>query len=169
MTALEVIPDRIPCHICNRKFVPESLIKHSKVCEKMLRKKRKTFDSAEQRVRGTELAEFLPVVSKRENVPTLLKTNVTPLLISSDKVDRITSPISKSTNYEKCPHCDRSFGPKAFDRHIEWCKEQSIRINLKSNTTKEAKERLEARIRVILFFYFFIFCLLGTTRILMCS
>ncbi|KAM8713257.1 hypothetical protein ACLKA7_013552 [Drosophila subpalustris] len=50
---------------------------------------------------------------------------------------------------DKCPHCERSFNPKAFDRHVEWCKEKAIQNNMKSSSSNtaetKAKERMEAR------------------------
>ncbi|XP_023316998.1 serine/arginine repetitive matrix protein 1 isoform X2 [Trichogramma pretiosum] len=49
-----------PCGVCGRKFNPRSLEKHMPICERTAAKKRKPFDSAKQRIKGTELAEFLP-------------------------------------------------------------------------------------------------------------
>ena len=49
---------------------------------------------------------------------------------------------------EQCPYCDRCFGIKAFDRHVEWCKEKALQASIKLNNKTEqniAKERLEAR------------------------
>lgn len=47
---------------------------------------------------------------------------------------------------ERCPHCDRCFGIKAYDRHVEWCKEKSRLKNPNaSNELNLAKGRLEAR------------------------
>nr|XP_036231547.1 homeobox protein 5 isoform X3 [Bactrocera oleae] len=49
---------------------------------------------------------------------------------------------------EQCPHCERCFGPKAYDRHVEWCKEKALQASIKHTTKTEqnlAKERLEAR------------------------
>lgn len=48
---------------------------------------------------------------------------------------------------ERCPSCDRQFGPKAFDRHVEWCKERKSRIQKSPASVLIAKERLEARIK----------------------
>uniref|UniRef100_A0A1A9ZI52 C2HC/C3H-type domain-containing protein n=1 Tax=Glossina pallidipes TaxID=7398 RepID=A0A1A9ZI52_GLOPL len=50
---------------------------------------------------------------------------------------------------EQCPHCERSFGVKAYDRHVEWCKEKSLlaarkHVNSKADESA-AKARLEAR------------------------
>lgn len=157
----ESSPPRIPCQFCSRKFAPEILGKHTNVCEKTSSKKRKTFDSAKQRIHGTELAEFastdhlkrydpvVPTPVKDKHIPAA-KVAITVPLVPPRKSHKTTSPLNKSSNYERCPYCDRSFGPKAFDRHLEWCKEQSIRINLKSAATQEAKERLEARTKVSL-------------------
>lgn len=162
MVSEQEIPDeRVPCQFCNRKFSPSSLLKHAVVCEKTSHKKRKTFDSAKQRIQGTELAEFLPAaVPKKNETSSNQQPKEKPIPVTRRVVDtthnvpsrkhssKVASPFTKSSNYERCPYCDRSFGPKAFDRHIEWCKEQSIRINSKSTATQEAKERLEARIKV---------------------
>ena len=52
-------PVLLPCAICARTFKPESLEVHTKVCERSAIKKRKPFDSAKQRIQGTELAEFV--------------------------------------------------------------------------------------------------------------
>ncbi|XP_017049388.1 mediator of RNA polymerase II transcription subunit 12 isoform X2 [Drosophila ficusphila] len=49
---------------------------------------------------------------------------------------------------DPCPHCERTFNPKAFDRHVEWCKEKTMLANMKGankQETSKAKERLEAR------------------------
>lgn len=61
----------------------------------------------------------------------------------------------KPCDHEKCPHCDRYFGPKAYDRHLEWCKEHSSRIQPKSPASIQAKERLEARTKVSLAMFIF--------------
>lgn len=64
------------------------------------------------------------------------------------------SPIQKksstsvmSIGNERCPSCDRHFGPKAYDRHVEWCKEKKSRIQQSPPNVLLAKERLEARIK----------------------
>ncbi|XP_046866330.1 formin-J isoform X4 [Drosophila willistoni] len=54
----------------------------------------------------------------------------------------------KDTASDRCPHCDRTFNPKAFDRHVEWCKEKAVQAAIKaanSTETAKAKERLDAR------------------------
>lgn len=173
----EDIPERISCDFCRRKFNPDSLLKHSKVCEKTLCKKRKVFDSAKQRIQGTELAEFLPSItlSKKHHdkfTPnsrshSRWKENHIALIriikaarndslpddgqnVTENRRPRISS-VTRPFNQQTCIYCDRSFGLKSYDRHIEWCKEKSARIDPKSFVNQEAKERLEARVKVRLF------------------
>lgn len=152
----------MPCASCNRTFRPEALAKHVKYCEKTLIKKRKVFDSAKQRIQGTDLAEFLPVLTHKKKVeksplrktPSKWKEKHLELVrairaarVGSSTEDLPPAPL-KPSDHEKCPHCDRYFGPKAFDRHLEWCKEHSARIQPKSAASLQAKERLEARTKV---------------------
>ncbi|KAL1464751.1 hypothetical protein WDU94_004369 [Cyamophila willieti] len=143
----------IPCSLCNRKFVPESLVRHKKACEKVLMKKRKQFDSAKQRLTG-ELAECLPLpMSKIKRSSPIRKSSRWKekhlQLLETLRAARegSTAPLlSKPADHEQCPHCGRSFGPKAFDRHVEYCKEKFSRLeNVKPNISLQAKERLEAR------------------------
>lgn len=41
--------DRVPCSVCGRKFAPESIEKHERICQKAFGQKRKAFDAKEQR------------------------------------------------------------------------------------------------------------------------
>lgn len=64
-----------------------------------------------------------------------------------EKVDIARIP-SKPVDTKKCPHCARNFGPKAYDRHVEFCREKAQRISTAPVISQLAKERLEARIKV---------------------
>ncbi|XP_073812295.1 uncharacterized protein isoform X5 [Musca autumnalis] len=71
-------------------------------------------------------------------------------LRSSERSLTRRGPIQTSVPSEQCPHCDRCFGLKAYDRHVEWCKEKALQDSIKkqSNSKTEesaAKARLEAR------------------------
>lgn len=61
-------PILLPCAICARTFMPQSLEKHARICERAAAKKRKPFDSAKQRIQGTELAEFQPKQETRRHL-----------------------------------------------------------------------------------------------------
>jgi len=67
----------LPCTICNKTFNPESLQRHSKICEKNSTKKRKQFDSFKQRVQGTGIAEFLSLAPVRKEKPISPKKKAT--------------------------------------------------------------------------------------------
>lgn len=47
---------------------------------------------------------------------------------------------------EICPQCGRSFGIRAFDRHVEWCREKS-KIHQPTLSAQQhlAKERMQIR------------------------
>ncbi|XP_053671413.1 homeobox protein 2 [Anopheles nili] len=165
--------DLQPCPICLRKFAPASLNKHTAICERVQSKKRKPFDSSRQRREGTELASYLPknfglpqktVSSSIEAIPvrklSLSKTptferknfNSTTMSTSMPSASNTPKPVLKrsmSQQNEPCPYCERCFGMKAYDRHVEWCREKAL-LNRKVNNNQiisAAKERLQARIQ----------------------
>lgn len=74
----------------------------------------------------------------------IMTTSSATSKMSSTK--RITAPAQS----EMCPYCERTFGFKAYDRHVDWCKEKAF-LKQMSSTNKEtvsaAKERLQARIK----------------------
>lgn len=42
------------CETCGRRFLPEALEKHARICQKVFASKRKPFNMAKQRLAGTE-------------------------------------------------------------------------------------------------------------------
>ncbi|XP_015186817.1 PREDICTED: myb-like protein A [Polistes dominula] len=161
----------LPCAICGRTFMPRSLEKHSKICERAAIKKRKPFDSAKQRIQGTDLAEFLPRQEKKrysneekrksswkETHDDFLRTiraarNETASIVinqrqsSSHMASPSTGAPTRANEKGMCPTCSRQFGIKAYDRHVAWCKERSTRLPISPATKNIAKERLEARMK----------------------
>ncbi|XP_049299882.1 uncharacterized protein DDB_G0283357-like isoform X6 [Anopheles funestus] len=162
-----------PCPICQRKFAPASLNKHISICERVQTKKRKPFDSSRQRREGTELASYLPknfglpqktVSSSNEAIPvrklslsktpTFERKEFSPTAMSTSMPSAASTPKpvlkrSMSQQNEPCPYCERCFGMKAYDRHVEWCREKALlNRNVNNNQTiSAAKERLQARIQ----------------------
>ncbi|RZF37101.1 hypothetical protein LSTR_LSTR013797 [Laodelphax striatellus] len=155
----------LPCNSCGRTFRPDALSKHEKYCEKSLIKKRKVFDSAKQRLQG-DLAEFLPVLATQkkkidkspirktqskwkekhlEFVRAIRAAKGGPASTEGGGGAAALAPPVKPVDHEKCLYCDRYFGPKAYDRHLEWCKEHSSLVRPKSPASIQAKQRLEAR------------------------
>ncbi|KAJ8984674.1 hypothetical protein NQ317_015765 [Molorchus minor] len=162
----------LPCHVCGRTFLPAPLRKHERICEKSTVKKRKPFDSLRQRVEGTDLADFHqksylkkiepkstpePKRNKRASNWKEKHLELVNTIRAAKGIPSNTdapSPKGKSTSSlmagnERCPSCDRQFGPKAYDRHVEWCKEKKAqqRIHHSPADVLLAKERLEARIK----------------------
>ncbi|CAH0400917.1 unnamed protein product [Chilo suppressalis] len=142
----------LPCPICGRTFAPQPLAKHAKICEKMTIKKRKTFDSSRQRREGTDLEQYLPKnYGLPENSPFLEKSppntaKVTPKPKIQSVKNAITKPMAE---LQKCPHCGRAFGVRAFERHVEWCADKAKILPAAPAQPPphiaDAKQRLNAR------------------------
>ncbi|CAF4879532.1 unnamed protein product [Pieris macdunnoughi] len=142
----------MPCAICGRTFVPQSLSKHVKICEKMTVKKRKTFDSSRQRREGTDLEQYLPKnFGLPENSPFLEKSPPnTAKATPKPKPQSVRTAIMKPTaDLQKCPHCGRAFGVRAFERHVDWCADKAKILPAASAQAPphitDAKQRLNAR------------------------
>lgn len=45
----------VECRFCERRFNANAITRHEPICQKSQQKKRKVFDSAKQRVEGTEI------------------------------------------------------------------------------------------------------------------
>ncbi|XP_044596467.1 phosphatidylinositol 3-kinase 2-like isoform X4 [Cotesia glomerata] len=169
LKSYDEVLELLPCLICGRTFKPQSLEKHTKICERAAIKKRKPFDSFKQRLQGTELEEYLPkVITKKDVRPEdkfrnrntwkqthdeFLKTIRAArgdTVATSSQYRQVTTvaPGAPTRANEKglCPTCNRQFGIKAYDRHVAWCKERIMRAPA-SQATNVAKERLDARMK----------------------
>lgn len=149
----------LPCLICNRSFRPTLLPRHSAICEKNAKKKKVPFDSSKQRRVGTDMAAYLPPIKKAQDpyasakkAKKNWKAGHEELIRAvktarGEKIDNKCIP-SKPIDTEECPHCARNFGPKSYERHVDFCRERSQRMSTAPVISKLAKERLEARIKV---------------------
>lgn len=154
------IIELLPCIICNRSFRPTLLQRHSAICEKTAKKRKVPFDSSKQRRQGTEMAAYLPHVKKTQDIKMeKSKTNWkakheelirTVKAARGEKNDDNFIP-TKPVDTEECPHCTRNFGPKSYDRHVEFCREKAQRKFSAPVISQLAKERLEARTKVSIF------------------
>ncbi|XP_025409376.1 zinc finger C2HC domain-containing protein 1A-like isoform X2 [Sipha flava] len=145
----------LPCIICKRSFRPTLLQRHSAICEKNAKKRKVPFDSSKQRRQGTDMAAYLPSIKNTPDVNTAIhktknnwKAKHEELVRAvkaarGEKVDKLIP--TKPVDTEACPHCSRNFGPKSYDRHVEFCKEKAQRISTAPVISQIAKERLEAR------------------------
>ncbi|XP_044253322.1 uncharacterized protein LOC123004230 [Tribolium madens] len=147
----------VPCQTCGRTFLPLPLRKHAPICEKNATKKRKVFDSLKQRVEGTDLAQFhqktylkkppesIPKPPKKKQWEENHQKLVDAIRSAKGNMSSVKKATPPAASNERCPFCERHFGPKAFDRHVEWCKEHRSRIQKSPANVLLAKERLEAR------------------------
>ncbi|KAK5641223.1 hypothetical protein RI129_009770 [Pyrocoelia pectoralis] len=141
----------IPCEICGRTFLEAPLAKHRKVCERNVSKQRRVFDSQKQRVEGTDFAPFHQTQVKKSITGTPYAVDafkkVKGVVDMTAHSASATSLTHDAPGTERCPSCDRQFGPRAYDRHVEWCKEHVAYVHRSPAQVLLAKERLEARIK----------------------
>lgn len=86
--------------------------------------------------------KFEPKTPLSERKDSIMSSSASSTKLSSTK--RITA----QPQNEQCPYCERCFGIKAYDRHVEWCKEKALLKQMNNKeTVSAAKERLQARIK----------------------
>lgn len=135
--------------------------RHSAICEKNAKKRKVPFDSSKQRRQGTDMAAYLPSIKNTPDVYAAVhktknnwkaKHEELVRAVKAARGEKVDKPIpTKPVDTEACPHCSRNFGPKSYDRHVEFCKERAQRISIAPVISQIAKERLEARTRVSIF------------------
>eukprot|EP00981_Chlorochromonas_danica_P000746 scaffold167_cov168-Ochromonas_danica.AAC.13 len=136
------------CPDCGRRFLPSSLARHIRICQKVFQKKRKVFDSAKKRVEGIpELQELLGRKSrtgkqpsgKTQALPSSGETKASKWKAQSEafraamRAMKATDDDSGPTRANRpsqpyidpsliqCPHCQRRFNEQAAARHIPLC------------------------------------------------
>lgn len=134
------------CQSCGRKFNPQTLVKHQKICLKLSSKKRKVFDSTKQRAEALEMTvnQVKQAVSKQISVPKVnWRSQHEDFLNSIRNAKKVSQAIAEgkplppppapvvNPNYIQCEYCERRFNPTAADRHIKFCKEQHLRMSRK--------------------------------------
>ncbi|XP_041361260.1 zinc finger C2HC domain-containing protein 1B-like isoform X4 [Gigantopelta aegis] len=144
MAANEVALQLFPCKVCGRSFVKESLAKHQNACQKVS-KPRKVFDSSKQRVTEDLPLRQIKNAQKKSGKDVVQPPKSNWRAKHEDFVNSIRAardvtkaqmegrplppppPPSINPDYEQCPYCDRRFNRKAAERHIPFCKEQSLK------------------------------------------
>uniref|UniRef100_A0A8C5DHK5 Zinc finger C2HC domain-containing protein 1A n=1 Tax=Gouania willdenowi TaxID=441366 RepID=A0A8C5DHK5_GOUWI len=128
--------DLVQCKICIRRFFPEDREKHEEICQKLLAKRRKVFDSRRQRTGGTEIFQK-PTQPK----PSIWRKKYEDFMASrAHHQERAAMkdgtslppppPHPYDPDYIQCPYCQWRFKKSAADRHIQICKEQHAQIAL---------------------------------------
>ncbi|XP_033120817.1 zinc finger C2HC domain-containing protein 1A-like isoform X2 [Anneissia japonica] len=154
-----VTTDVQPCASCGRTFVPETLVKHERICFKSNSKKRKIFDSSKQRVSGLEVKPVkqkanqskLPLSKSKTNWRAKHEEFISTMRAAKDVTKAIKTgadlpPPPKPTinpDYVECPSCSRRFNNNAAERHIPWCKEKQKRISHPAKKSEGFKIRTQ--------------------------
>lgn len=98
-----------------------------------------------------QCAFYLEQNTTVNNVTTSTKQRITPKIdiyksVAKENTATRASRRTSVPSTDICPHCERSFGLKAYDRHVEWCKEKAKLTNPSLTKSQHiAKERLQAR------------------------
>eukprot|EP01023_Acetabularia_acetabulum_P047817 TRINITY_DN5041_c0_g2_i3.p1 TRINITY_DN5041_c0_g2~~TRINITY_DN5041_c0_g2_i3.p1 ORF type:complete len:467 (-),score=81.56 TRINITY_DN5041_c0_g2_i3:1644-3044(-) len=137
---------REQCPDCGRSFNPETLARHVKICKKVFASKRKTFNSASNRVQGTDAQQYFNPRKKetKSSAGKLQKPeesnpkwkqqseSLRQAMSSQRKIQQALArgedirniphvPSAPDPSLILCPHCGRRFNEKAAERHIPSC------------------------------------------------
>ncbi|XP_059505403.1 zinc finger C2HC domain-containing protein 1C-like [Stegostoma tigrinum] len=127
--------EKAHCPSCGRRFVLDRLDTHTEICKKVYKRKRKVYDSAQKRAKGTDLENYQcchkVIPAPRVNwklrhdafIRMLHAAQQAELEIYREKKQTMgaASP-SANSDYIQCPHCSRRFEPNVAQNHIPKCK-----------------------------------------------
>ena len=151
------------CPDCGRKFNPDALEKHTRVCKKVCVSKRKVFDSKEQReVEGAPAAApsraphggkrinpAIPPKGSKEGKASKWKmqseqfrANLRSAKLAEEGGEAYEQAAKQATAYNAqdltpCPHCGRTFNDEAANRHIPICARKAKEAQFKKGGRKK--------------------------------
>ncbi|XP_061112317.1 zinc finger C2HC domain-containing protein 1A-like [Conger conger] len=141
-----------PCAICGRTFLANVLEKHTPICKKTAAKKRKVFDSSQQRSEGSDSLLFRKSkgqepVQKQSNwrwkhqelIRTIHATKGLACAMKAGGPLPPPPPPLSNPDYIQCPCCLRKFNEAAAERHINFCKQQALRLQNHNRGRSPAK------------------------------
>nr|CCC94601.1 unnamed protein product [Trypanosoma congolense IL3000] len=129
--------ERLECGRCGRRFAPDVLQRHERVCASQ--KPRKVFNMRAQRLAGTGAQGVVKKSGGSADAVAPPKKNwraeseafrrslrearmVDKVLKSGGNVRDLPAPTySENSHYTPCPHCGRKFAPDVAERHIPRC------------------------------------------------
>lgn len=126
--------ERVPCDHCGRRFAPEALARHERVCA--TQKKRRVFNATKHRVADGATAAAKASGSAPQTAPkrdwkseseafrrALREARqVDQVLKAGGNAKDLPPPMySENPDYLACPHCQRRFAPDVAARHIPRC------------------------------------------------
>ncbi|XP_067881651.1 uncharacterized protein [Heterodontus francisci] len=127
--------EKAHCPFCGRRFVLDRLSTHTEICKKVFKRKRKIYDSAQKRAKGTDLENYqcchkimpAPKVNWKQKHDAFIRmlhaAQEIELQIYRGKKGNTTAPCSSlNPDYVQCPHCSRRFERNVAQSHIPKCK-----------------------------------------------
>lgn len=143
--------ERVECPDCGRKFAPESIEKHAKVCKKVFMSKRKKFDMTKQReTAGASKTKDPPKPSKNtkwKQESEQFRANMRAARLAgsgnTEAYQQAAETAAKynTQNLKPCPHCGRTFNEDAASRHIPICAKKAKNSQFKRAPSKPIKAR----------------------------
>ncbi|EAR95371.1 A C2HC-type zinc-finger protein (macronuclear) [Tetrahymena thermophila SB210] len=129
---------------CGRRFAPEALEKHAKICKKVFQQKRKKFDTKKQRINDEEHEQILQQAQMEEKMRNQYasknkqpaKTNTQQqdkkskwrmqseqfrAVLRSNKGGEQAQDIPQYDDRIECPHCKRKFQESSYNKHEQIC------------------------------------------------
>ncbi|KAL4464838.1 hypothetical protein ABPG74_011399 [Tetrahymena malaccensis] len=129
---------------CGRRFAPEALEKHAKICKKVFQQKRKKFDTQKQRINDEEQEQILEQARVEEKMrnqyaakskqPAKVNTQQQDkkskwrmqseqfrAVIRSNKGGEQAQDIPQYDDRIECPHCKRKFQESSYNKHEQIC------------------------------------------------
>ena len=139
--------EREECELCGRKFVPESLEKHRKICKKVFQSKRKPMEiqrvpdealkiEKENKKKGTKkpvgAGAAIAATQQKSTIPKwqLQRMQLQEAVRAGREVSEaiktgapLPPPVQSMAADDRvaCPHCSRKFAVDVADRHIPKC------------------------------------------------
>ncbi|XP_063235599.1 zinc finger C2HC domain-containing protein 1C [Bacillus rossius redtenbacheri] len=134
--------DLAECKVCGRRFAPDRVQQHERICSRTSKKTRKPFDPLKHRVQGTDAEAYLRTIKSQANKPAAPSSKkadwrrkhedfiatiraakqAQAYVAAGGKIsDLPPPPPSDYSDYVQCPHCGRRFNQQAADRHIPKC------------------------------------------------
>ncbi|XP_069771954.1 cylicin-2 [Narcine bancroftii] len=135
--------EKTHCSFCGRRFVLDRLETHMEICRKVHRRKRKVYDSALKRAKGTDLENYqcshkvIPVPKadwkkKHDCFMRMLHAAQQAELevYRRRKAVQSATPVATlNVHFLQCPHCSRRFDPSLAHQHISKCRSLRFRTS----------------------------------------
>ncbi|XP_059816170.1 trichohyalin-like [Hypanus sabinus] len=126
--------EKAHCSYCGRRFVLDRLDTHTEICKKVYMRKRKIYDSAQKRAKGTDLENYqcshkivpIPKVNWKKKHDSFIRmlhaAQQAELEVYRRRKAAQTAPAGANRpDFIQCPSCSRRFEHSVAEGHIPKC------------------------------------------------